>query len=104
MTHEMPTGRSEGECRSAPYEGSLVSAGRPLTTRQAAAVVADRIEQFGLGALPSVSVTELDDGSWSVRWECLERTVAPMDIEAWTAWLEENVGPLDAESLDTSEG
>ena len=99
-----PPGRPEGECRSAQHEGSPVSARRPLTAHQAAAVVTDRIEQFGLGALPSVSVTELADGSWSVRWESLERTVAPMDIEAWTAWLEENVGPLDAESLDTSEG
>jgi hypothetical protein len=81
-----------------------MSTGRPLTPRQAAAVVEDRIEQFGLGALPSVSVTELADGSWSVRWESLERTVAPMDLEAWTAWLEEYVGSLDAGSLDTSEG
>ena len=77
---------------------------RTLTPRQAAAVVEDRIEQFGLGALPSVSVTELADGNWIVRWESLERTVAPMDLEAWTAWLEEYVGSLDAGSLDTSEG
>jgi hypothetical protein len=81
-----------------------MSTGRPLTPRQAAAVVEDRIEQFGPGALPRVSVTELADGNWSVRWESLERTVAPMNLEAWTAWLEEYVGSLDAGSLDTSEG
>jgi hypothetical protein len=81
-----------------------MSTGRTLSPRQAAAVVEERIEQFGLGALPSVSVTELADGTWSVRWESLERTVAPMNLEAWTAWLEEYVGSLDAGSLDTSEG
>lgn len=64
-----PPGRPEGECRSEKHEGSPVSIGRPLTAHQAAAVVTDRIEQFGLGALPSVSVTELADGSWSVRWK-----------------------------------
>lgn len=81
-----------------------MSADRLLTAREAAAVVDARIEQFGLGALPGVSVTDLDDGTWQVRWDGLERTVAPMNFDAWTRWLEEYVGSLDAASLDTSEG
>lgn len=74
-----------------------------LTPREAEAVVDDRIEHFGLGALPRVRVDALADGSWNVRWEHLERTVAPMDREAWRAWLEENVGSLDAGDLETTE-
>ncbi len=76
---------------------------RLLTPREAEAVVENRIEQFGLGALPRVSVTELADGSWRVCWEHLERTVAPMTQDAWHAWLEENVGSLDAGDLETTE-
>lgn len=75
----------------------------PLTPREAEAVVEDRIERFGLGALPRVSVTQLADGSWRVRWDQLERIVAPMTPEAWHAWLEENVGSLDAGDLETTE-
>jgi hypothetical protein len=74
-----------------------------LSPREAEAVVEDRIERFGLGALPRVDVTVLADGSWRVRWEHLERTVAPMTREAWYAWLEENVGSLDAGDLVTTE-
>jgi hypothetical protein len=74
-----------------------------LSPREAEAVVEDRIERFGLGALPRVSVTELPDGTWRVRWEHLERVVAPMTQEAWHAWLEENVGSLDAGDLETTE-
>lgn len=74
-----------------------------LTAREAEAVVEDRIERFGLGALPSVSVTELAGGTWRVRWDRLERVVAPMTREAWHAWLEENVGSLDAGDLETTE-
>ena len=77
---------------------------RVLTPREAQAVVEDRIEQFGLGALPPLEVALLADGWWRVRWEHLERTVAPMTMDAWCAWLEENVGPLDAGRLVTSEG
>jgi hypothetical protein len=76
---------------------------RMLTPREAEAVVDDRIEGFGLGALPRVSVTALADGTWRVRWEHLERTVAPMTQDAWHAWLEENVGSLDAGDLETTE-
>jgi len=67
-------------------------------------VVDRRIEQFGLDASPKVSITELVDGTWRVRWESRERTVAAMNLETWTTGLEEYVGSLDAGSLDTSEG
>ena len=50
-----------------------------------------------------VKVTELADGTWRVRWEDLERTVAPMTQDAWCAWLEQNVGSLDAGDLETTE-
>jgi len=74
-----------------------------LTPREAEAVVEDRIELFGLGVLPRVSVTEIADGTWRVRWDRLESVVAPMTREAWHAWLEENVGSLDAVDLETTE-
>lgn len=76
---------------------------RLLTPHEAEAVIEDRIEQFGLGALPRVVVTELPDGNWQVRWDHLERTVEPMPAEAWEAWLEEHVGSLDAGDLETTE-
>ncbi len=74
-----------------------------LTPREAEAVVTERIEQFGTSALPRVDVSELADGTWRVRWEHIERIVAPMTREAWRAWLEENVGSLDAGDLETTE-
>lgn len=76
---------------------------RLLNPREAEAVIEERIEQFGLGALPRVRVSEQADGSWCVRWDGLERVVAPMSKEAWHAWLEENVGSLDAGDLETTE-
>ena len=75
----------------------------PLTPSEAVAVVDERIEQFGLGALPRVSVSSLDDGRWRVRWEHVERVVAPMTRAAWCAWLEQNAGSLDAGDLETTE-
>ena len=74
-----------------------------LTPREAVAIVDERIEQFGLGALPAVSVSLHDDGRWRVRWEHVERTVVPMTHAAWCAWLERNVGSLDAGDLETTE-
>ncbi len=74
-----------------------------LTPREAELVVEERIERFGLGALPHVSVTALADGTWQVRWDHLARIVAPMTPEAWHACLEENVGSLDAGDLETTE-
>jgi hypothetical protein len=80
-----------------------MSTSRLLTPREAEAVVEDRIEAFGLGALPRVHVIELADGTWRVQWEHLERTVPAMTDDAWHAWLEENVGSLDAGDLETTE-
>jgi hypothetical protein len=76
---------------------------RLLTPREAEAVVEDRIERFGLGVLPRVSVTALADGLWRVRWDSFERTVAPMTPDAWHAWLERYVGSLDPGDLETTE-
>ena len=53
-----------------------------LTPEEAEGVIEDRIEWFGLGALPVVKVSELADGTWQVRWEHQERTVAPMTRDA----------------------
>ena len=80
-----------------------MSESRMLSTQEAEAVVEARIDQFGLGALPRVSVTELEDGRWRVRWDNLERIVVPMSPDAWYAWLEANVGSLDAGDLVTTE-
>ena len=74
-----------------------------LTPREAEAVVEDRIELFGLGVLPRVRVNELADGTWRVQWDHLESIVAPMTRETWHAWLESNVGSLDAGDLETTE-
>jgi hypothetical protein len=76
---------------------------RLLTPREAEAVIEQRIEWFGLGALPRVTVTELADGSWQVRWDHLESSVTPMDYDTWYAWLQENVGSLDPGDLETTE-
>jgi hypothetical protein len=74
-----------------------------LTPREAEQVVADLIEQFGLGALPEVRVSVAPNGSWVVTWDTLSRTENPMDAESWRSWLKQHVGPLDAESLQTTE-
>jgi hypothetical protein len=84
-------------------EAPMQTAQRCLTPREAEQVVQDRIERFGLGALPDVSVVAQADGSWRVRWDEFERTVSPMTEDAWYAWLEAHVGPLSAEQLQTTE-
>jgi hypothetical protein len=76
---------------------------RLLTAAEAEAVVDDCIEVFGLGALPRVHVAETGPATWHVRWEHRELDVPPMTRDEWRAWLEENVGSLDAERLETSE-
>jgi hypothetical protein len=76
---------------------------RLLTPHEAESVVDDRIERFGLGALPKVRITERGDGLWHVRWDRRESIVAPMTPDAWHAWLETNVGSLDAGDLETTE-
>jgi hypothetical protein len=80
-----------------------MNANAKLSTREAEQVVQQRIERFGLGALPDVQVRLRDDDRWIVRWDSSERTVEPMDADTWHAWLERHVGPLDAESLQTTE-
>jgi hypothetical protein len=80
-----------------------MSESRLLTPEEAEAVVDERIEQFGPGALPRVHVAAIPDGSWQVRWEHQQQTVAPMAMDAWQAWLGENVGSLDAGDLTTTE-
>lgn len=74
-----------------------------LTPHEAEAVVDDRIEAFGLGALPKVSVVERGDGLWQVRWDSREAIVSPMTPEHWHTWLEANVGSLDPGDLETTE-
>ncbi|MBP8310144.1 MAG: hypothetical protein KAY46_22910 [Burkholderiaceae bacterium] len=80
-----------------------MSDSRLLTPLEAQAVVEERIELFGLGALPRVTVTERDDHRWQVRWAHQESTVAPMTQQGWHAWLQKYVGPLDAADLVTTE-
>jgi hypothetical protein len=74
-----------------------------LSPRQAEGVVDERIQQFGLGALPHVEVALQPDGMWHIKWEDRQSVVPPMTMEAWCAWLEENVGSLDAGDLETTE-
>jgi hypothetical protein len=61
-----------------------------LTPREAEAVIEDRIEQFGLGALPHVTVTELADGTGGALGA--SEAVAPM-TEAPVRVDQGNVGP-----------
>ncbi len=98
-----PPGSPAGPSESARPEDRRGRDNRPLTPHEAEAVVEQRIELFGIGALPRVTVAPLPDGRWRVRWENLEATVAPMTAHAWRAWLEENVGSLDAGDLETTE-
>jgi hypothetical protein len=75
-----------------------------LSPEEAEEVVMQRIQEFGLGALPQVSVTETSQGKWIIRWEDHEREAQPMDAAAWKAWLERHVGSLDPDRLKTTEG
>ena len=83
--------------------GPTMVDGAILTPEEAEHIVDERIEQFGLGALPHVDIAVLDDGCWRVRWDGIEQTVRPMTDFAWRLWLEEHVGPLDADGLQTTE-
>ena len=80
-----------------------MSESRLLTPQEAEGVVDKLIDQFGLGALPPVRVVATADGMWHVQWDRSQRTVAPMNMEAWQAWLGQNVGSLDASDLGTTE-
>lgn len=74
-----------------------------LTPREAEQVVEQRIETFGLGALPQISVCE-DRGHWRITWDGKMRVTEAMNEREWLAWLEENVGEVDPEGLSSLEG
>lgn len=74
-----------------------------LTPEEAERVVEQRIQDFGLGALPQISVIE-DRGHWRITWDGKVRVAEPMDEREWLAWLEENVGEVDPERLGSLEG
>jgi len=76
---------------------------RILSPEEAEAVVDRRIEEFGPGSLPKVTVRPLEDGRWRVSWDSVEHRVAPMNSAQWHDWLEWNVGSLDPEDLQTTE-
>jgi hypothetical protein len=76
---------------------------RLLDPVEAEAVIEERIDQYGAGALPVVEVRSTDEGKWRVRWGHVECTVAPMTLANWMDWVVENVGPLDADGLETTE-
>src|SRR5512134_62609 len=83
--------------------GMAMDSNAILTPHEAEQIVDERIEQFGLGALPHVDIAVVEDGCWRVRWDGIEQTVSPMTDQAWRHWLEEHVGPLDADGLQTTE-
>ena len=75
-----------------------------LTPQEAENFVQERIESFGLSALPRVLVREEPDGRWNVRWESYVRLLRPMTMVEWESWLEQHVGTVDPERLGTNEG
>jgi hypothetical protein len=74
-----------------------------LSPREAEQVVEQRIEDFGLGALPQISVVE-ERGDWRITWDGKMRVAKPMNERDWLAWLEENVGEVAPENLSSLEG
>lgn len=74
-----------------------------LTAREAEQEVEQLIETYGLGALPQLSIVE-DRGDWRITWDGKVRVTQPMNRRDWLAWLEENVGEVDPESLSSLEG
>jgi hypothetical protein len=74
-----------------------------LTPREAEQLVEQRIEDFGLGALPAIAVTD-ERGYWRITWDGKVRLAAPMTQREWLAWLEQNVGEVDPEHLGSLEG
>lgn len=74
-----------------------------LTPREAEQIVEQRIEDFGLGALPAIAVSD-ERGYWRITWDGKVRLVAPMTEREWLAWLEENVGEVDPQVLGSLEG
>ncbi len=75
-----------------------------LSAEQAEAVVDELIEQFGPGAYPKVSVTEVGDGTWRIQWRTMETDHPAMSPDQWRDWLRQRVGSIAPERLETSEG
>lgn len=75
-----------------------------LTAEQAEGVVDELIERFGPGAYPKVSVTEVAQGTWRIRWRAMDVEAPAMTAEKWSDWLRERVGSIAPERLETSEG
>ena len=77
---------------------------RTLTPEEAQDVVAQRIQEFGLSALPPVKVIATERGQWQISWAQFRRLERPMTSRQWRDWVERNVGTLDPERLETLEG
>jgi hypothetical protein len=77
---------------------------RTLTPEEAQSLVDQRIDDFGLSSLPRVSVVANERGQWQIAWDAFQRVEAPMTAPQWCAWVEQHVGTLDPERLETLEG
>ena len=77
---------------------------RNLTPREAEVVVEERIEDFGLDALPHVQVAVDAAGDWLITWDHQRHVERPMTDAQWRAWIERHVGTLNPEQLETLEG
>lgn len=75
-----------------------------LSPAQAEAIVDALIDQFGTGAYPKVSVTEVDAETWRISWRTMQTDHPPMSSEEWLEWLTRRVGTMTPERLETSEG
>jgi hypothetical protein len=76
---------------------------RTLTPHEAEQVVEHRIQEFGLGALPPITITQRE-GRWRIQWDGKLRITQPMTEPEWLQWLERNVGEVKPERLESSEG
>jgi hypothetical protein len=76
---------------------------RTLTPQEAEQVIEQRIEEFGLSALPRVQVTA-SQGKWQISWDNFHQVEQPMTGTQWREWLERHVGTLNPERLETLEG
>jgi hypothetical protein len=77
---------------------------RALTPEEAEQVVEQRIQEFGLSALPRVQIATTPRGDWEISWDHFLCTEPAMNAAQWRAWLERHVGTLDPERLETLEG
>lgn len=75
-----------------------------LKAEQAQDFVENLINQYGLGALPSLKVLETPDGKWRIQWDDVEEQHKPMTAGQWRTWLDKRFGPGLIQRLETSEG